>query len=248
MIWGYSKLSDFLACPRKYQHKNVLDTKPDGVSDSNLAFGSALHSAINAALTGQDPLEVFAIFWKSYEGKDIAYGRLSWRQLGELGEGFIRKFQKNYAYRFELVVAEKTLRASYKGVLFEGTVDLLAKFDGVLTLVDFKTTSAPYDKARAAVSFQLHLYAYLCLSGISASPEQVMYLPFNKSNGSIQTPVVAPLIESKMYAALDDFVALVPNAGTAYPRNMNSCFNYNKRCEFFQTCHGNKGESNENGE
>lgn len=242
--WSYSAFSTALTCLRKFKLVYVDKLEPDYES-GDLAFGSALHLALNACLTGGNGEETFLTYWGSYKGKDLTYGRFKWADLENLGVQFIAKFQKAYVKRFKLHTAEIRLYAEYRGIKLEGTMDLLAEFDGVMTLADFKTSSARYEPEKAKISLQLYLYSYLCIKGLGVTPAQIMYLPFLKTTGGIQTPVVESFVEECMYAALDEMVEYLvkldaPNdlGIDVYPKNYNACLNYGRKCEHWSKCHG----------
>jgi hypothetical protein len=232
-----------MSCLRRFQliYVEKLATPPG----ADLAFGSAVHSGVNAVLMGEDGEAVFEVYWDSYAGKDLDFGRYNWEQMKELGLNFISKFKRAYAPKFKVVQAEVRMYGEYRGLKLEGTMDFLGEYDGVMTMADFKTASVNYmpDKARAAL--QLYLYSYLAIKTFGVRPEQIMYLPFIKSAGSIQRPLIHKLDDAQMYEALDSMVDQIESFNLEkYPKNYNACFDYNKRCPFFERCHGGKNESN----
>lgn len=245
--WSYSAFSTALTCMRKFKHVYVDRLTPDYES-GDLAFGSALHLALNEVLTGGDGEQTFLTYWNTYKGKDLQYGRFKWTELENLGVQFVAKFKKGAGSKFdEIQCSEKRLFGEYKGIKLEGTPDLLAEFEGIMTLVDFKTSSARYEPDKAKVSLQLYLYAYLCITQLKVTPAQIMYLPFLKSTGGIQNPVIEPFREEDMYAALDEMVEYVrtfeqydvmdgETVIRSYPKNFNQCFGYGRKCEFWSRC------------
>ena len=243
--WSYSAFSTALTCLRKFQYVYIDKLTPE-YNSADLAFGSALHLALNACLTGGSGEEVFTTYWQTFKYTDLVYGRYKWTDLETIGLQFVAKFQKYYVKRFKVHTAEVRLFAEYRGIKFEGTMDLLAEFDAVMTLVDFKTTSAKYEPDKAKVSLQLYLYAYLCITSLKVTPAQIMYLPFIKGTGGIQTPVIEIFKEADMYRALDqmvDYLLLAKSpAEDLSPMNYNSCYAYGRKCEFWAACHGKDSE------
>lgn len=243
--WSYSHFSLALQCLRKFKYVAIDRLTPEYES-GDLAFGSALHAALNAALEGGDGVGVFQVYWSTYKDKPLQYGRFKWQDLENLGLQFTSKFKKAYQSRFKLHTAEKRLFATYKGIKLEGTPDALAEFDGTMTLLDFKTSGMRYEAEKAKISLQLYLYAYLCIQSLKVTPAQIMYLPFLKATGGIQNPVIEPFKEEDMYAALDEMVEYIKLqpvedlAGSKYPKNQNQCLGYGRKCEYWDQCWGQK--------
>lgn len=240
--WSYSAYSTAAQCLRKYKYTYVDKIVPEGPEGGDLVFGSALHSAINACLTGGDGPGTFELYWSSYETKELEYGRFKWAELAKIGSEFIRKFIKGHADKYKLEFAEKRLFAHYKGLALEGTPDFYGIYDGRTSLRDFKTSGQNYPQHKAQCALQLYLYAYLYRVTFPASPIDTLgYTVFNKATGSIQQ-LTWDFDAKKMYEALDNMLAYctrVPEPGQDfYPKNLNACLDYNKKCAFFDKCHG----------
>lgn len=237
--WSYSHYSLALQCLRKYKYI-VIDKLVSNVPDSSdLVFGSAIHSAINSVLLGEDGQAVFEMYWNSYKDKDISYGRFNWQQLAELGSGFIRKFTKYHVGKYKLEFAEQRLYGSYKGINLEGTLDYYGVYQGRASLRDFKTSGRNYESGKQDCALQLYLYAFLYLrNNPGAKIETLAYVIFNKGTGSIQN-LEWEFSEKEMYWHLDNLVAYVKLLNTEeYPRNVNACLEYNRKCQFWGACHG----------
>lgn len=246
--WSFSHYSLALQCLRKYKYIVVDKLAPEGPESSDLIFGSALHSAINACLTGQDGAATFELYWESYKERNVEYGRFNWEQLAQIGAGFIRKFAKFHAPKYELVFAEERLYAEYKGTKLEGTLDFYGKYNGRTSLRDFKTSSRNYDQAKTVCATQLYLYAYLAMqNGKDMTDACLGYTVFNKATGSIQD-LTWEFSASKMKEALDELVSYVEIWGTdkktyvEYPKNYGACLDYNRKCQFFDKCHKENNE------
>ena len=234
--WSHSQYALALQCLRKYKYVYVDKLEPEGLESADLAFGTALHTAIHAALTGQDSDTIFRISWAGYLD-NVEFGRFSHAQLLELGLGFLAKFTRTYASKFEPKLMESRLYGEYRGIKLEGTPDFFGLYEGEMTLADWKTTGTNYHKDKALSGLQLYLYAYLGIQNGFDAPRQLLYLPFNKGLGSIQRPVVVPFSESDMIKALDNMVDYIESMDTTkYPANYGSCFGYNKQCEYFSRC------------
>jgi hypothetical protein len=245
--WSYSHYSLALQCLRKFKYVVIDRIVPVGPDSSDLLFGSALHSAINAVLTGQDGLATFSIYWESYRDKEVEYGRYNWEQLASLGAKLIRIFTERHAGRYSLEFAESRLHGEYKGVQLQGTPDYYGAYDGRKSLRDFKTSGQSYAATKADTALQLYLYAYLYLSNHTGSVIDTLgYTVFNKGTGYLQD-LTWEFSEAKMYEALDnmiDYATLVQPSDEevvsqyhSYPANYNACHDYNRPCAFFDKCH-----------
>jgi len=239
--FSYSEYSAAMRCLRLYKqvyldgHKGTSDNNP------NLLFGSAMHEALNTMLKS-GPEQAYAVFdlsWGLYEESQFDWGRWKWADLKSMGVGFLDKFAKFYHPKMSLISGEKRLYGAYKGIKLEGTPDAVVAYEGMNTLVDFKTSAWNYDKDKATVSLQLYLYAVLCeQNGIQV--DRVMYLPFIKGTGSIQTPIIEAVSQEKCNNMLDDMVEYIMllRMNTSFPRNPNSCIIGAQKCEHFNSCWG----------
>jgi hypothetical protein len=240
--WSYSAYSTAVSCLRKFKLIFIDKLVPDSPESGDMAFGSALHSAINACLTGHDGADTFDIYWNSYRGKELEYGRYKWPELKELGQEFIRKFSKHHAPKYNLKFAEQRLYGDYKGVRLEGTLDYFGDYCEKQSLRDFKTSGRNYDSHKQDCALQLYLYSYLYLqNNPTARIDTLGYTVFNKGTGSIQD-LTWEFREEDMYKALDELVEYCKLDKGSYPKNYNACLDYNRKCQFFDICH--KGDGN----
>jgi hypothetical protein len=235
LSWSYSMFSCALNCLACFEKQYILKLPQESKESGDLIFGSAVHSAINASLTGGDAEDVFAVYWGSYQhNEDIEYGRFKWAELKNLGYNFCRKFTKMHRDKYELELAEQRLYSDYKGVKLEGTPDFIGRYNGRGSLRDFKTSGYNYEKERSSRALQLYLYAYLSLGKVSFRTATFLdtlgYTVFNKGTGSIQD-LTWEFDEKVMYSMLDDMVTYCKlfETLTEYPRNPN-CTRHNYNC------------------
>ncbi len=240
--WSYSHYSAAMRCLRYYQHSIVLGTPTTEPESPDLAFGSALHSALNATLHGEDGERVFELYWKSYYDKPLAYDRFDWNYLYGLGLSFISKWTRTYASKYKVVQTEQRLFATYKGIKLEGTPDFVGLYEDIPSVRDFKTSAYNYSKDKTAIALQLYLYAYLSIQNGVLSPKTLGYDVFTKSTGVVQKPITWDFKHEDMIKALDNMVSYVEllRKQEGYPQNYNSCLMGKNRCQFFEECHGKK--------
>lgn len=238
--WSFSAYTMAHQCLQKYKFSFLESVPAEGPETGDLLFGTVLHSALHAQLIGLNAPELFALYWDTYQNKEVEYGRYNWDALRGLGEIFLRKFAAYHAKHHKLEFAEQRLYAEYKGIKLEGTPDFYGQYRGRSSLRDFKTSSRNYAGEKADCALQLYIYAYLWQGGGHDLPATLGYTVFNKSTGSIQD-LTWELDEKKMLAALDDLVNYVSIWATQkdlYPRNLGACLDYNRPCQYFSRCHG----------
>ncbi len=240
--WSYSAYSTALQCLRKFQYLYIDKIVPEGPESCDLIFGSAIHSAINAVLTGQNGAAIFEMYWESYKEKDVEYGRYKWADLAQIGAKFVRVFSERHADKYALQFAEKRLYGQHNGIRLEGTPDFYGMYNENLSLRDFKTSSRNYEPAKSDCALQLYLYAYLYKQNFESSRIDTLgYTVFNKSTGTIQQ-LTWDFDEYQMLTALDHLTSyakiLSPAIGANPPGNFNACLDYNKKCQYFSKCHG----------
>jgi len=235
--WSYSAYSSAVRCLRHFKLCYVDKIVTDAPDSGDLLFGSALHSAINASLTGGDGALTFEIFWDSHQKEEVDYGRLGWTQLRTIGTEFIRKFEKSHRSRYVLKFGEKRLFAEYGGVTIEGSPDFIGDYDGRPALRDFKTSSRNYPNERKDTALQLYLYSYLAHQSGLGLPETLGYTVFNKGVGTIQD-LTWEFKKEDMISALDNMSNYVKmfDAQKEFPKNPNACDSYNRKCEYFNLC------------
>lgn len=237
--WSFSAYSFAVTCLRKYKLCFIDKIPTPGGESGDLLFGSAIHSAINAVLTGQDGAAIFSIYWESCRGQDVGYGRYDWSYLKELGEKFVSRFEKLHAKKYEMEKGEVRLYGEYRGVKLEGTMDFYGKYEGKTSLRDFKTSGYNYDKAKKLIALQLNLYTYLGIVNGLTPPDTLGYTVFNKGMGSIQD-LTWKFDEKAMFSHLDDLVSYCQTLEKvdAHPRNPNACIMGASRCGYFDLCWG----------
>lgn len=237
--WSYSSYSTAIKCLNLYDYIYIKGLVSEEPESGDLAFGSALHMALAASITGKDELKAFEGYWGSYEGIEIAYGRFKWAELGSLGTEFLRKFKKKYANDFKSTISEKRIYGEYNGVKLEGTPDFIGNFKDKTTLIDFKTSGYNYLPEKKDCALQLYLYAYLVKQNYGFYPEQLGYFVFNKGTGTIQAPMMFPFNEDKMKRALDSMVSFCSMLDERKPwgiHNYNSCIQGSIVCPFYKKC------------
>lgn len=232
MIIRYSQIDTYLQCKRKYKSKYIDNLQEQGNS-SALAFGSALHLALKTQFEGEDPYSIFNMYWDSLKSGTLEYDRHSHQDLKELAtEKFLPNFIRLHYKKFKNVKLEQTLEMPVLGShSLQGTFDLLGEYEGIPTLVDWKTSAREYPLAKVYRNLQMYIYAALCKHNYGTLPEQIMYKVFIKNEGRIQTlklKLTEDLLASRM-KIVNEIIQDIAAEQTFYP-------NYNCYCITPELC------------
>lgn len=237
MIFGYSILSSFDRCAKSFKLKHI-DNIPEPMTYSgDLAFGTSLHQALSSMFEGDDALSQFRVSWSIVDHKNLNWGRFDYHKLGEMGEVFLSRFERLHKKHFEPLHIEKKLKVKIKGFDVEGTPDMLGMYKGKRSVIDWKTSSGPYDKRKIIVGEQMPLYGYMAKEAYQYNVEQYVYVVFCKAEERIQvlTQDFAPKVEKEVIDNMTLKMADIVNR-TAWPKNTNNCLN----CGYFKHCYGEK--------
>ncbi len=234
---SYSVLSQFQRCPKLYELAQIRKLPEEGPPSGDMAFGSAMHCALQASLEGDDPYAGFANYWNAIKGKPYTYGRYDWGAYEGMGPAFIDKFQ-TYQYKHIVPVSvEERLAHQYVGVPFEGTPDVIGYYKGVLSVIDFKTSASRYDKSKIESNAQMPLYAWLSHQTLAQTPLQRVYIVFVKYDLSIQT-LVAPLTSQEISASMENSWQWAIDIDTrkVFPKNTQGCVLGSYKCGYYNHC------------
>jgi hypothetical protein len=241
MIFRYSAIDTAHRCLRRYQLQYVDKVQVDGAEGADLVFGTALHTALQATLEGDNGLLTFQRYWKSVEKQEMIHSRLNWDGLSQSGEVLLAKFERLHAKHFTDMHIEKTLRGNVGGYEFEGTPDIIGLYKGVHSVVDFKTSNRPYGKEKILLNEQMYIYAELARQTYGKLPEQLVYYVFNKPDQKIQV-ITTPLTEALLKPRLANVEMMCKDliGRKAFPMNPNSCVMGTFKCPYYDRCHGGK--------
>ena len=159
---SFSRADRYLRCPESYRLWYVERLRPRR-RPANLVFGQTVHGALAGLFRdGADPVTVFAEGWAAARELDLSYSsRDSWERLQETGERLLELFVAEERAKVGTMFAVERpfrLEVTSLGVPFVGVVDLFAEFDGVPTVIDFKTAASRYGAHEAIMSDQLTAY------------------------------------------------------------------------------------------
>lgn len=240
-------------CGRYYHYKMVQKLPEYQKEGYSLHYGTSLHKGLDTALLNNDKpnpekfdlaLLAFESLWDKAKEMPIEFSRYDHSELHQIAKVFLDKFVRFYAHKFTPIFTEKEMNVAYDSELYlNGTIDAFVEFEGKNTLVDYKTTMRPYPHGKAVLSSQLLLYGYM-LTQLGYRVDQVMFLPFVKSTGGIQNPLIAAFDYNEAKDLVDEMILDFKMNLKLNLRNPNSCEMYGKMCGYYELC-TKKGEERE---
>lgn len=135
----YSMMSTFLTCRRRFYFRYDQHLVPK-VPTLPLAFGSAIHEALNVWHDKRDVENMVAKFHVTYK-EDIERDD---KRTNALGEWILRNYATAYANEpFKVIGNEQSFELPLpNGTSFIGRIDKIVDWDGAIWIVDHKTTSS----------------------------------------------------------------------------------------------------------
>jgi hypothetical protein len=169
MIYSYTQLSHYLACPRKYRYR-YLDGWQEKETRAGLVFGRAFEQALAAYFLRQDATEVLFKEWSRHQNAGLEYSRGdSWDRMFQQGTKLLELFAQHD--RVEIRYPKRNLQIKVARPLsavsqFVAYVDAFGYLDGTRCVIDWKTTAARYpDQPEGLLALDPQLTCYSWLTG-----------------------------------------------------------------------------------
>ncbi len=259
IVWDASSLSTFASCPRYYQLGNVQGWQPR-VEGAATLYGKAVHygfevldtarfygkdkdTAVSEALVGvlDDYGEQLAASVDNARDLECALRAVVWRAEDHWDDNL-----KVAAMPDETPACEVRFECPFPGTeyRFSGRIDKIAKLNGELYIVDFKTTkSGLNDFYFARYSPNTQIYAYLWATRnilklpvrgfvVDAIQSGVNFTRFGRSVFNVSDTQLAEW-ERDTRTALEQATKYYEDQ--YYPQNFGSCGNYGG-CKFRSVC------------
>ncbi len=171
MIYSYTQLSQYLACPRKYRYR-YLDGWQEKETRAGPLFGRCFEQALAAYFQRQDATEVLFKQWSAYQNATLDYSQNdSWDRMFQQGTKLLELFAQHD--RVEIRSPSRNLQIKVSRPLsatsqFVAYVDAFGYVDGTRCVIDWKTTAARYpDQPEGLLALDLQLACYSWLTGES---------------------------------------------------------------------------------
>src|SRR5713101_5660596 len=92
MIYSYTQISQYLACPRRYRHR-YLDGWREKDTRAAMLFGRAFESALAALFQREDAPAVLLREWSICRDQDLQYSKSdSWDRMLQQGIQLLDRF------------------------------------------------------------------------------------------------------------------------------------------------------------
>lgn len=237
----YSTISLFHKCPKYYELNQILGIPDDAEQSADMAFGTAIHAAMQAEFEDGNPIDAFRYQWDEVKLKtEMNYTRYRWEDLNTIGRELIARFQ-DYKKHFIPAHLEQKLIAPLGQHLISGTVDFIGEYRGVPSVVDWKTSAMPYDAYKIRCNEQMYGYDYLAKEALGFEAKQLVYGVAIKDLKNPRWQFrTAPLTDLSRKKVLDNLGQLCDTIAGAksFHRNPQSCVIGKRVCPYFEYCHG----------
>lgn len=223
MKFRYSAINTAYDCYAKYKYLYIDGLEQEG-KGADMVFGTAIHLGIKAHFDGEDPMLTFSMYWNSIKNEPLQYYRFNWEKLNELGNVFLSRFVKLHAKKFKPFKMEERISMELGGYTIEGTPDLIGEFEGVPSIVDWKTSSTEFKKRKIQTNEQMYIYAKMAEIAYGYSAKQIVYLVFIKGEERIQT-IKHEITPAKVNLMLGNVEIMIRDLASRkeWPRNP-SCY------------------------
>jgi hypothetical protein len=231
MIFRYSALDTAYQCLKKYENIYILGLKQEGHS-RDIEFGTALHLGLKDIMEGGEGSLSFSMYWDSVADKQFSKSRFDHAELRKLGLTFLERFNKLHAKKFKVFKLEEAMETTLEGFTLQGTADVIGDYEGIPSIIDFKTSAKEYPKEKIIKNPQMYIYAYMAKKLWKYEAKQLVYTVFIKTEGRIQT-VKTELTKDKLDDMINNELIMIRDLASRkeFPRNPN-CF-----CNFPGICY-----------
>jgi CRISPR/Cas system-associated exonuclease Cas4 (RecB family) len=228
MVYSYSQINQYLACPRSYRHRYVEGWREKDIR-ANLVFGRAFEAALGAYFRREDCGQRLHDEWALFRGSELDYGRGdTWDSMLTQGIQLLERFcQENRVHvaRPESQLQVRVRRQINPDAEFISYIDALGELDGTHSILEWKTTSARYSEEPAGLlALDPQLLCYSWMTGIAEvgmvvfvrkrSPE-IQYL--HTTISSEQREQYGQLAEDTI--ACIESARFLPRSGIRFPNN-----------------------------
>ena len=239
--YWFSKISNARDCLRKYQLKHIDKVVIEGPKQGDLEFGTAIHAALNDILEGGDGVGLFGIYWDSMLHEKVEYGRYKWAELNDMGPPLLERFIRIHQKKFKPYKMEERMFVKLGDTDYEGTPDFLGDFEGIPSVVDFKTAGYRYDSRKILCDEQMPGYALMAKEAYGYEAKQLVYVVLIKSSTKpdiqiIKTPLTNDISRAIMIN-IDETTSDLKDR-KSFPRNPSSCIRGSIVCPYLATCFG----------
>jgi len=228
VIYSYTQLSSYLACPRRYRYR-YLDGWQERDTRAGMLFGRAFESALAAYFQRKDATEVLFKEWSRHQDAKLDYGhRDTWDGMLQQGIKLLELFAQHDRVEIRRPRRNLQIRASRAispTSQFVAYVDAFGWIDGTRCIIDWKTTSARYpDEPQGLLALDPQL---VCYSWLTGEPEVAFVVFVRKRLPEIQylRSTISEEQRREFGHLVEDTVAQIeasqflPRPGIRFPQN-----------------------------
>jgi CRISPR/Cas system-associated exonuclease Cas4 (RecB family) len=239
MIYSYTQISQYLACPRKYRYR-YIDGWQEKETRAGLLFGRAFEQALGAYFQRQDASEVLFKQWSVYQSTVLEYSHGdSWDRMLQQGIKLLELFAQQD--QVEIRHPKRNLQIKITRPLsstsqFVAYVDAFGYVDGTRCVIDWKTTAVRYpDQPEGLLALDPQL---VCYSWLTGEPEVAFVVFVRKRLPEIQylRSTITEEQRREFGQLIEDTIAQIeaaqfpPHSGIRFPQN--GC----TRCSYLGLC------------
>jgi RecB family exonuclease len=213
---SFSALKGYLTCPRRFWSERVVrlgwapvaleelpasddggDDEAASMADDPLAFGSAVHGALEEAVEGREPTdERLTVIAAMFGLSEDARGRLARAVGAALGSAAVERARQTGRMRAE-VPFSLALGEGEAAVRLGGSIDLYARNEETAVIIDYKTgTWGDSDGVRRSYELQAQCYALAALADGVKSVEALYVRPEVADGHDVETTTFGPFDQS----------------------------------------------------
>ena len=228
MIYSYTQISSYLACPRRYRHR-YLDGWQEKDTRAAMLFGRAFEQAIAALFRKEDPAAVLFEQWAPAKQINLSYsGHEIWDRMLQQGIQLLERFVQDDRVRIRRPRSNQQIQFTRylgSGNQFVAYIDAIGELDSTNCVLEWKTTSARYpDEPSGLAALDPQLICYSWMTGI----DEVAQVVFVRKRQVEVQYLRATITEEhrREFASLVEDTAkriesglFLPHSGIRFPQN-----------------------------
>src|SRR5205823_10325630 len=239
MIYGYTQISQYLTCPRRYRHR-FLDGWQEKDTRAAMLFGRAFERALAAYFLREDAAAVLFQEWKLCHDQKLEYSHgNTWDRMLEQGIQLLNRFCQDDRVRIRQ--PHRNLQIKFVRPLtgqneFVAYIDAIGELDGRGCLLEWKTTSGRYpEEPDGLLALDPQLICYSWITDISEVAQvvfvrkrlvEVQYLSTTITDE--QRREFGELVENTIRQI--EAGSFLPHSGIRFPQNPCSSCSYIGLC------------------
>jgi len=238
MVYSYTQISQYLACPRRYRHR-YLDGWKEKDTRAAMLFGRAFELALGAYFRREDPGAALFREWSGCKDQDLQFSkRDTWDRMLEQGIMLLTRFCQDD--RVQVPQPQRNLQIKFTRPLvrneFVAYVDAIGELDGKRCLLEWKTSSCRFsEEPDGVLALDPQMVCYSWITGI-AEVAQVVFVRKRLVEVQYLRTTITEEQRQEFGQLVEDTVSRIesarflPHSGVRFPRNPCSTCAYMGLC------------------